>query len=286
MTSPPELQSETWSFDEGEFTVHVHGSGPPLLLIHGIGPGTSIRANFAAVIPTLGRHRTLVGIDLIGFGASPRKHAPPLFDFPLWVKQARAAVARINHPELAIWGQSLGAAVALCTAASEPGVKTVIGTGSGGGATTLNPALDRFWSAPTTPQALRSAMASAVYDASALTDAQINERFERLAQGGLGSYFDAMMAPGKQANLQSCWLPPELLARVRARVLLVHGRDDQPVPYRESALHLVDHLHDARLVLLPHCGHNPMLEHTDEVLALALHHLYHLHHTEHHPCNS
>ena len=277
MTEHRSAFSDSWSFDEGDFTVHIQGSGPPLLLIHGIGPGTSIRANFSAVLPALARQRTVYGIDLIGFGASPGTRGPVRFDFALWVRQARAAVARIGAPRIAIWGQSLGAAVALATAAQEPSVCAVVGTGSGGGARELNAALDRFWTAPPTPQALREAMAGAVYDPSAISDAQIAERFARLHDDGLGASFDAMMASGKAQNLRNCWLPPETLARVQAPVLLVHGRDDQPVPYRESALHLLDHLPHARLMLLSRCGHNPMIERTDEVLSLALAHLQNHH---------
>ncbi|MDR7093529.1 alpha/beta fold hydrolase [Hydrogenophaga laconesensis] len=273
MTSALPSRTETWAFEAGEFAVHIYGGGPPLLLVHGIGPGTSIRANFSAVLPALAAQRTVYGIDLIGFGASPRKQAPPLFDFDLWVKQARAAVSRIGATELAVWGQSLGAAVALSVAAEEPSVTTVIGTGAGGGAQELNETLDRFWASPATPEAMRRAMEGAVYAPGLLSDAQIEDRFGRLSAEGLGPYFDAMMASGKQAHLQSCWLSPDVLQRVRARVLLIHGRDDRPVPYRESALHLLDHLQDARLMLLSRCGHNPMLERTDDVLALALAHL-------------
>jgi 2-hydroxymuconate-semialdehyde hydrolase len=275
MTSTPSPRTEIWSFEEGEFAVHIQGSGPPLLLIHGIGPGTSIRANFSVVMPALGAYRTLYGMDLIGFGASPRKVAAPFFDFPLWVRQARAAVARIEDPALAIWGQSLGASVALSVAAAVPAVNTVVATGAGGGAWNMNAALDGFWTVPASAQALRRAMAGAVYDASALSDAQITGRFEQLAQDGLGAYFEAMMSTDRQALLRSCWLAPEVLAMVQARVLLIHGRDDRPVPYRESALHLLDYLSDARLVLLSRCGHNPMIERTTEVMSLALQHLLH-----------
>ncbi len=269
----PATRTETWTFDGGEFAVHIEGIGPPLLLIHGIGPGTSFHANFGAVIPALATHRTLYGIDLIGFGASTRKTAPPLFDFPLWVRQAHAAIELIGTPDVDLWGQSLGAAVALGVAATCMRVSKVVGTGAGGGALSLNPALDRFWTAPASAQALRDAMTVAVFDVGMLTDAQVATRFDTISRDGRGAYFDAMMAPGKEANLRSCWLAPELLERVRARVLLVHGRDDAPVPYRDSPLHLLDHLQDARLVLLSGCGHNPMLERTVEVTALALDHL-------------
>ena len=170
------MKTENWKNEDGEFAVHMEGSGPPLLLIHGIGPGTSIRANFGAVVPALATHRTIYGIDLVGFGASPRKAAPPLFDFALWVRQACTAIDRIGAGDLPVWGQSLGAAVALAAAARSPRVSKVIGTGAGGGARGINDALDRFWTAPATPEALRAAMEGAVYDASALTDAQIGER--------------------------------------------------------------------------------------------------------------
>ena len=273
MSESHSVFTETWSFDGGEFRVHVQGSGAPLLLIHGIGPGTSIRANFSAVLPALARERTVYGIDLVGFGASPSTRGPARFDFALWVRQARAAVTRIGAPRVAVWGQSLGAAVALATAAQEPSVCAVVGTGSGGGAREMNAALERFWSVPATPQALREAMATAVFDASQLSEEQIADRFARLHQDGVAESFRSMMDSGKAQNLQSCWQPPETLQRVSAPVLLIHGRDDHAVPYRDSALHLLDHLPDARLMLLSRCGHNPMIERTDEVLSLALAHL-------------
>lgn len=270
------MNTETWNAPDGDFAVHIEGEGPPLLLLHGIGPGTSFHANFSALVPTLARHRTLYGIDLFGFGASPAVHAPPRFDFALWVRQAQAAIARITRtgaPQVDVWGQSLGAAVALAAAAASPAVRRVVGTGAGGGAREINAALDAFWSAPASMQALRDAMARAVYDPAMLSEAQIATRYATLTEGGRAADFDAMMASGKLHNLRSCWLAPELLGQVQVPVLLVHGRDDAPVPYRDSALHLLDHLPDCRLLLLSRCGHNPMLERTAEVAALGLAHL-------------
>lgn len=267
------MHTETWHFDEGEFAVHRVGEGPPLLLIHGIGPGTAFQANFSAVVPTLARHRTLYGIDLIGFGASPAGPDGPRFDFARWVRQAAAAVARIGVPQVDVWGQSLGAAIALALAASSPAVRRVVATGAGGGGRWLNAALDAFWTAPADLAALRVAMQGAVFDASVLRDEQLALRLQALVRDGRGADFEAMMASGKAHNLRSCWLAPELLSTIRAPVLLIHGREDRPVPYRESALHLFDHLGDARLVLLGRCGHNPMLEHTAAVCDLALQHL-------------
>lgn len=267
------MKTENWDFEGGSFAVHTEGNGPPLLLVHGIGPGTSFQANFGAMVPALAAHRTLYGLDLIGFGASPRKTTAPLFDFPLWVRQAEAALRHIGAGRIDVWGQSMGAAVALSASVSSPAVRRVVGTGAGGGMREINPVLDGFWTTPTSRDAMRATMRGAVHDAASLTDAQVAARFDLLAQDGRGAYFTEMMASGREANLKTGWLAPELLSRVSAEVLLIHGRDDRPVPYRDSALHLLDHLPDCRLMLLGRCGHNPMLERTADVAALALEHL-------------
>lgn len=268
------METETWSCTEGDFAVHVDGSGPPLVLIHGIGPGTSVMANFQAVLPALVARRTVVGIDLIGFGASPTKHVQPYFDIELWVSQALAVIDRVADERLAIWGQSLGAAVALRAASrSKTPIARIIGTGSGGGLMAVNDAMNGFWSAPSSADQLLATMQLAVHDASMLSAEQIAVRYQSLVDGGRAPYFRDMMSGDRQALLQTCRLAPEELRRVDADVLLIHGREDRPVPYRESALHLFDHLPRCKLALLSRCGHNPMLEHTQDVLALALDHL-------------
>jgi pimeloyl-ACP methyl ester carboxylesterase len=44
------------------------GSGPPLLLLHGLGMS---RAAWRPVLPLLAREREVIAVDLPGFGASP-----------------------------------------------------------------------------------------------------------------------------------------------------------------------------------------------------------------------
>jgi 2-hydroxymuconate-semialdehyde hydrolase len=265
------MRTQTWTCKSGDYAVHIEGKGPPLLLIHGIGPGTSVLANFGALLPVLAEQRTIYGLDLIGFGASVQPGTSARFDFEAWVAQASDAITRINAPDLQLWGQSLGAAVALRASVAHDCVRRIVGTGAGGGARALNPALARFWTTPDSPAQLRDAMAGAVYDASRLSDQQVAQRFATL-QAGAGATFRAMMSGDREALLQSCWLPPELLRRLRAEVLLIHGRDDRPVPYRDSALHLADHIDRCNLVLLGRCGHNPLIEQTQQVLRLALDH--------------
>lgn len=267
------IDTQDIEFENTRVRLYRAGQGPQLLLIHGIGPGTSVPANFGTVIPALAEHYSVVGMDLIGFGGSERKHQPPFFDFNLWCRQARFVAETLETDELRVWGQSLGGAMALKVASELPSVTRVVTTGSGGGKQTLNAALERFWTFPPSAEALREALLSSMYDTSGITAEVVRERFETLRQGGIGEYFSAMMAGDKQALLDSVYLDPATLAKVRARVLLLHGRDDVPVPYRDTTLHLLDHLPFAEAVILGRCGHNPAREHTDRTLALALEHL-------------
>jgi len=52
-------------------------------------------------------------------------------------------------------------------------------------------------------------------------------------------------------------------------VLMVHGRDDRVVPWRNSSAQLVDLLPDARLHVLSGCGHWTMIERTADFLAVV-----------------
>lgn len=266
------MTTHTWTFKGSDYAVHIEGKGPPLLLVHGIGPGTSVRANFGIALPELTARRTVYGLDLVGFGASATPGMPAKFDFEGWVAQAVDAISRIDAPDVQVWGQSLGAAVALRACAANARVKRIVCTGAGGGARALNPALARFWTTPETPQQLREAMAGAVFDAGRLSGEQVAQRFATL-EAGAGAAFSAMMAGDREQLLQSCWLSPAQLADVGADVLLIHGREDHCVPYRASALHLAEHIARSTLVLLGRCGHNPLIERTAEVMRHALNHL-------------
>ena len=71
MTQNPEIgrRIRTGSF---ETNVHDVGSGAPVLLIHGSGPGVSAWANWRLVIPALAKARRVVAPDMVGFGYTDR----------------------------------------------------------------------------------------------------------------------------------------------------------------------------------------------------------------------
>src|SRR5579862_1906075 len=105
---------------EGCRAAYLEGGRPggvPLLLMHGVGPGAAVSGAFAPIFPFLLERFHIFAMDLIGFGNSGRKPAPPYFDFALWQRQAAALAALMPARPMAVFGHSLSGAVALGLAA-------------------------------------------------------------------------------------------------------------------------------------------------------------------------
>jgi 2-hydroxymuconate-semialdehyde hydrolase len=125
------------------------GDGFPVLMLHGVGPGTSTVGNFGPVLEPLEEHCRVIAIDLIGFGDSERKKEGPLFDVELWVRQGLAALDQlIGGRQCGLAGHSLGGALALKIASHAPQVTKVLTSAAIGAAYPLNETLDAFWTLP------------------------------------------------------------------------------------------------------------------------------------------
>src|SRR3954463_3464980 len=90
----------------------AEGSGPPVLLLHGSGPGTTAAA-WAPLIAALAPHHRVIAPDLLGFGASPR---PSGSVRSAWTAQALELVDSLGISSFAVVGNSAGGAIALALA--------------------------------------------------------------------------------------------------------------------------------------------------------------------------
>ena len=54
------------------------GDGPPLLFLHGSGPGVTGQRNFRGVLPTFSRHFRCLVLEFPGFGVSPDLGGHPM----------------------------------------------------------------------------------------------------------------------------------------------------------------------------------------------------------------
>ena len=237
----------------------AEGSGPPVLLLHGSGPGTTAAA-WAPLIAALAPHHRVIAPDLLGFGAEPR----PAGSFrSAWTEQALDLVDSLGISTFAVVGNSAGGAIALALARARPrAVTRVVAVGSMGHPMPLPAGLDELWgySAPSL-EAARSLLELINFDPRAATPEAIEARHRAtLAQ----PWYPELFPAPRQRWVDDLSLTRDELAGIAAPVLLVHGAQDRVVPLRDGFLPLLELLPDVRGHVFGRCGHAAPLEHTDE----------------------
>jgi len=246
------------------------GAGFPVLMLHGVGPGTSTVANFGPVLEPLEEHCRVIAIDLIGFGDSERRKEGPKFDVDLWVRQGLAVLDHFTGgKQCGLIGHSLGGALALKIASHAPQVTKILTSGSIGVSYPLNDTLDAFWTLPRDIDDLRRIMEGMVFDPAAITEDMLDSRWDLLSQPAYAEYFADMFAGNRQALIDAAVVEDAEAARITAAITMMHGRNDNPCPAEQTTLVLADKLPKADVVLLGECGHNLPRERSNDYLAAA-----------------
>lgn len=237
------------------------GSGPPLVLLHGIGHR---REAWDAVLDRLTPHRDVIAVDLPGHGESPPLEA---VGGPA-IETLAAALIRLldrlglDRPHVA--GNSLGGRLALEAGAA----------GRAASVTALSPA--GFWRS-----GLELGYAKAVFRVMQVLGARLEPAAPRLSASTAGRAVlyativrrPSRMSPRQAAGDMRAFLAARpalnaILAEVSpfdgripdgVPVTIAWGRADRLLP-RRQALAARARLPQARFVLLPGCGHVPMTD--------------------------
>lgn len=251
---------------------------PPLLLLHGAGPGAHAGSNWLKVMPDLARNFFVIAPDLAGFGKS--EIPDPLPNHIMgWighrVEQILALMDHLDIEKTDIVGNSMGGALTLQLMSEAPQrFKQVALMGSIGAPAPRTPELVRllsFYSDPR-PARYRELIHSFAYDPANFTgiddiiadryDIAMDPEVKRVAL----SMFDAM-----KAGIETLVMPPAVLNEMPHEVLIFHGRQDRVVPL-DTSLYLLQHLKRAELVVLDRCGHWAQLQRWDLMLPLLERH--------------
>jgi pimeloyl-ACP methyl ester carboxylesterase len=206
----------------------LHGSGPPLVLIHG--GGSTIQSSFGAIIPMLARKHRIIAVELQAHGRTSDRSAPESFEQD--ADDVAELLRQLGIPKADILGFSNGGSTALQIAVRHPDrVNTLIpiaaiyrrdGMQSG------------FWTSmkkatfADMPQVYKDAFLSVTPDRAKLVNMFNRDRQRMLAFRG--------------------W-SPDAMRRISAPALVVVG--DRDVVRAEHAVEMVRLLPHGRLVILP-----------------------------------
>jgi len=256
--------------DAGGVKVHYNemGSGKPLILIHGGGPGASGWANFSRNMEPLSRHFRAICVDLPGFGKSDMK--PVGSPMPGFYAETMGKFLDTLGIEKAYFiGNSLGGMTTLKLALTQPEkVERMVLMGTGGSLPVFTPwptegikAIFSYYegTGPSLDK-LRSFAQQFVYDPSQLTDELLQKRLEASLDPRIMANPPMRMTPG--TALEELWRDPGLM-KLKQETLLLWGREDRVLPL-DSAFALLKQIPRARLLVMPQCGHWAQWEHADE----------------------
>lgn len=263
------LTDRNFTFEGLKVHYKEAGSGYPVLMLHGSGPGVSTLGNWRSVLQPLSSSFHVFAMDLIGFGLSGRKAEPPYFDFQLWLRQCKAILELMPGPEVGVIGHSVSGALALKLASQSDRVRKVLTTGTMGAKFQANEHTVRTWTFPRNRAELVKAAQTLIFNHSLIDEAFLVNREQILFQGDYESYFEKMFAGDKQQYIDAAVLTSEELARIKCEVVMLHGRNDLPFPAEAATLTLANSIPHADVTLIGNCSHSVAFEHPDKLIAAA-----------------
>ncbi len=241
--------------------VHDQGSGRPVVLIHGSGPGVSAWANWRLVVPSLAKEFRVIAPDMAGFGYTDRP-AGFTYSKAAWIKQVIDVFDALGLEKADLVGNSFGGAIALATAIQHPNrVGRLVLMGSVGLSFPITHGLDAVWGYTPSFDTMRALLDIFAYDRSLVNDELAELRYRASIQPGFQESFAAMFPAPRQRWVDALASPEEAIRAIPHETLVIHGREDKVIPLSVS-LELARMIERAQLHVFGHCGHWTQIEHT------------------------
>jgi 4,5:9,10-diseco-3-hydroxy-5,9,17-trioxoandrosta-1(10),2-diene-4-oate hydrolase len=234
-----------------------HGSGPPVVFVHGSGPGVSAYSNFFPNYREIAAagYRALLP-DMVGFGWSSK---PTGLDYTLdlFTSTLLEFLDRLEIPRCVLVGNSLGGAISIKVAIDHPQrVERLVVMGPGGLESRetyfkmpgIQKMVSQFVGAGFDREGLRRLLELLAYDPKTVTDELVEQRLNILKTQPK-DVLARMSIPDLTAEL----------GKLRCPLLGFWGIEDQfcPASGYEKILRAVA---DSRFIMYARCGHWAMIE--------------------------
>jgi 2-hydroxymuconate-semialdehyde hydrolase len=264
MSNNPEI---AWSVPAGGITTNYHDVGhsadpakPPVLLIHGSGPGVTAWANWRLTMPVLAEQRRVIAPDMVGFGYTERP-AGYQYSMDHWVEHLIALLDALGVEQTDLVGNSFGGGLALAVAIRHPQrVRKLVLMGAVGVPFAITPGLDAVWGYQPSIETMRGLLDLFAYDRSLVNDELAELRYQASIRPGFQEAFAAMFPAPRQRWVDAMTSSDADIRAIQQPTLIVHGRDDQIIPLANS-YRLLELIDNAQLHVFGRCGHWTQIEH-------------------------
>lgn len=267
MTLTASDTSRTVKTPQWHLHYHEAGSGQPVILLHGSGPGATGWSNFAANIEALSKQFKVYAVDMPGWGQSDACTVDRLDH----VEATRQFMDALGLQKAAFVGNSMGGHTSMNFAIQHPQrISHLITMGPpaplpsivrpGDGPSEGLKILIQAYRDPS-PEVMARLIEIMVFDKKFATPELLKARSDaaKARPEHLKNYLDGL----PKGSPIPQWLNPTRLHEIAVPTLLIHGRDDRVVHY-EGTLQLLAQIPNSRAVLLNRCGHWAMIEHPAE----------------------
>ncbi|MCP4201025.1 MAG: alpha/beta hydrolase [bacterium] len=252
-------------------TLGEPGTGSPVVLVHGYGASSY---SWRHVLPALAERHQVVALDLVGFGLTERPKGKNHYSRTGQVDVLSAVVDHFGWPSAHFVGHSYGGGLVMSLAHLEPDkVRSMVLVGSTVpvysdkrrhifGRRPFAPPLVRAF---LRPSFVRRSLRRSFYDDRAVTDELIASYLERVRVEGVTRAYVGLTAPAP-SDERFDDLRYETLGQP---TLAIWGSHDVLIP-SEGARKAIGRFPDARFIEITECGHIPMEEKPDELVAEVL----------------
>lgn len=239
--------------------VHDVGSGQPIVLIHGSGPGVSAYANWRLTVPVLSSKLRVVAPDLVGFGFTERPRGF-VYTMDRWIDHLVGVMDALAIDCAHVVGNSFGGALALALATRHPQrVSRLVLMGSVGVRFQITPELDEIWGYQPSIRAMRRLIGMFSHDHNFVDDELAQIRYQASIRPGFQESYASMFPAPRQRWVNAMAIPQEALRALQHETLIIHGREDRVIPL-SNAYTLLELIPRAQLHVFGRCGHWTQIE--------------------------
>lgn len=242
------------------------GTGDPVVLLHGSGPGVSAWANWRLTLGPLSQEYRVLAPDIVGYGATSRP-SDIRYSLQTWTDHVLGFLDALGLERVAVVGNSLGGRIALDLATRAPErISRMVLMGAPGAGMTITEGLKALRAYEPSLDAMRDLLLTYfAVDKTIITEDLVRIRYEASVE--THDAYRAMFADPVHAG-NDLAITEDQVRAIRTPTLLVHGREDLVVPV-EVSWTMAGLLPNADLHVFSRCGHWTQIERAGEFVELV-----------------